>query len=74
MAHNKTPSHLVIKPSLLVSAVFVCDGLVLSADLLHNLVQVLLRRSIYLHVHVSRQLRSQSCQFLQEHALQKLWG
>lgn len=68
---NKTPTHFVIEPSLLVSAVFICDGLVLGTDLLHNLVQVLLRRSIYLHVHVSGQLRSQSCQFLQVHPFQR---
>lgn len=70
--NNKTPTHFVIEPGLLVSAVFICDGLVLGTDLLQNFVQVLLRRSVYLHVHVSTQLRSQSCQFLQVHPLQKV--
>lgn len=36
--NNKTSTHLVIEPSLLVSAVFLCDVLILSTDFVQNLV------------------------------------
>lgn len=67
-------AHLVIEPSLLLSAVFICDGLVLSADLIQNLVQVLLRSGVYLHVNVSRQLRSHRCQILQAYEVANTLG
>lgn len=56
--------HLLVEPGLLVTAVFVCNGFVLSPDLRHDLGQILLRCSVHLDVDVAGQLRAQGCQFL----------
>lgn len=56
--------HLLIKPGLLVATMFVSDGFILGADLFQDFVEVLLGRSIHLHVDCASKLRPQCCQLL----------
>lgn len=46
---QRLKSHLLFEPALMLSAVFIYDGLVMTTDFFQNLVQVLLRSSIHFH-------------------------
>ena len=48
---NPPLTHLVVEPGLLVPAVFADHALILAADLVQRLVEVLLGRGVHLHVH-----------------------
>lgn len=56
--------HLLSKPGLLVTAMFVSDAFILGADLIQDFVEVLMGCGIHLHIDCASKLRAHSCQLL----------
>ncbi len=60
------PPHLALEPALQVSLALGGDGLVVFSDFLYDLVEVHLRSSVHLYVHLTGHLSSHGHQVLQE--------
>lgn len=57
--------HLDLIPGLHLTAVLFIDALILSSDLIQDLVQVFLRLGVHLHIHrADRNLSTQGCELL----------
>lgn len=65
-AKESLPLYLGLVPVLQVSAVLIGDSLVVFSGFLQDLGEVLLGRSVHLHVHLAGHLRSHGQQVLQE--------